>query len=582
MIESFKKNNILKSSGVLLKKRTLDFFFKNKKINVLNKKNYCRFTFAAIIILLLLNNKMIAKDYYFHSTLGNDLNSGLSKKKAFKTLHRISLLKLRPGDRVVLAAGQSFTEGLKLVNQSGTSLNPIVITAIDWDKKNTKKTAFIDFKSRANGILIEDCSFITISNITITGNGYTTEDKSIKMRCGLLLRATTSKLMEHISIKDIIIKDVFYENPGFVRGKDEVRTANGTQKYGWGIRLINDNSENLMENVTIENCNVNSVCHTGIKLTGNNKNIKKVQLLNNKIENTGGPGIQMSEVEAVYVAKNTVSHSGCNDDSRKWGRGSGLWTWGSSNVLIEKNDFIYANGPGDSAGAHIDYNCDNIVLQYNISAYNAGGFCEILGNNYNCMYRYNISINDGHRIKGVDGAFQEGKVFWLSGYQGHKEPKGPVNSYFYNNTIYSDASIEAKFAVDNTSNGIVIANNIFCIKGLSKTVLGDQNKKDAQKGLQLENVFFQNNLFLNETTWPKDLKIADSKPVIGNPLYRKEGGLKMEDYIPQNLALIQNKGIEIPTLPEINVKLLFDLKMEKDIMGNYIKGSPSLGAIECN
>jgi hypothetical protein len=24
--------------------------------------------------------------------------------------------------------------------------------------------------------------------------------------------------------------------------------------------------------------------------------------------------------------------------------------------------------------AHIDYNCDNIVLQYNISAYNAGGF----------------------------------------------------------------------------------------------------------------------------------------------------------------------------------------------------------------
>ena len=78
------------------------------------------------------------------------------------------------------------------------------------------------------------------------------------------------------------------------------------------------------------------------------------------------------------------------------------------------------------------------------------------------MYRYNISINDGHRIKGVDGAFQEGKIFWLSGYQGNKEPKGPVNSYFYNNTIYSDASIEAKFALDNTSNGIVIANNIFC------------------------------------------------------------------------------------------------------------------------
>lgn len=535
-----------------------------------------------IIFTALLYQKAIAKDYYVHPVIGNDSNNGESKKSAFKTLAHATKIKLVPGDRIILAFGQTYNESLNLIKQNGNLQNPIVITAVAWDDINSKNLAVVDFKGQANGVLIEDCSFITLSNIKLTGNGYFIKDDNLKMRCGLLLCATTSKLMEHISIKNITIQDVFYENSGFVRGKDEVRTANGTQKYGWGIRIVNDHSENLMENITVENCNVNSVCHTGIKLTGTQKNIRKIQLLNNKIENTGGPGIQMSEVEAIHVSKNSVSHSGCNDDSRKWGRGSGLWTWGSSNVLIEKNEFLYANGPGDSAGAHIDYNCDNIVLQYNVSAYNAGGFCEILGNNYNCMYRYNISINDGHRVKGVDGAFQEGKVFWLSGYQGSKEPKGPVNSYFYNNTIYSHASIEAKFAIDNTSNGILIANNIFCVKGLSKAVLGDQNKKDAQKGLQIENVFFQNNLFLNETTWPKDLKIADSKPVIGNPSYRKEGGLKKEDYIPQNLALIQNKGIAIPTLPENTIKLLFDLKMEKDIMGNDIKGIPHIGAIKCN
>lgn len=541
--------------------------------------NY-KFALILVVLFTLLTPKAIAKEYYIHPVYGNDLNTGDSKKNAFKTLERTTRIKFLPGDKIFLASGQIYTESLNFINQNGTVQSPIVITAIDWEEKKSDKPAIIDFKSLANGVLIEDCSFITLSNITLTGNGYVTKDESLKMRCGLLLTSTNSKLMEHILIQNVVIKDVFYENSGFVRGKEEVKTANGTQKYGWGIRLINNISENSMENITIENCNINSVCHTGIKLTGNNKNIKKVQLLNNKIENTGGPGIQMSEVEAIYVSKNTVSHSGCNDDSRKWGRGSGLWTWGSSNVLIEKNEFLYANGPGDSAGAHIDYNCDNIVLQYNISAYNAGGFCEILGNNYNCIYRYNISINDGHRIKGVDGAFQEGKVFWLSGYQGHKEPKGPVNSYFYNNTIYSDASIEAKFAIDNSSKGILIANNIFCIKGASKVVLGDQNKRDAQNGVEVENVFFKNNLFLNEATWPKDLKIADSKPLIGNPLYRKESGLKIEDYIPQNLALIQNKGIEIPTLPASKIKLLFDLKMEKDIMDNEIKGPPSIGAIQ--
>ncbi len=539
-------------------------------------------TLLFILLLVFFVQKAIAKDYYVHPKYGNDLNSGESKTNAFKTLERLTKVKLLPGDRLVLASGELYTGSLNLINQKGTFEKPIRITSKAWEADDSNKPAIIDFKNQANGIFIEDCSFIGLSNIELTGNGYTQENINLKMRCGILVTVKNSKLMEHILIQNIIIHDVFYENPGFIRGKEEVRSANGTQKYGWGIRLINNVPETVLENITIENCSINSVCHTGLKLTGNNKNIKKIQLLNNKIINTGGPGIQMSEVESVYVAKNTVSYSGCNDDSRKWGRGSGLWTWGSSNVLIEKNEFLYANGPGDSAGAHIDYNCDNIVLQYNISAYNAGGFCEILGNNYNCIYRYNISINDGHRIKGVNGAFQEGKVFWLSGYQGKKEPKGPVNSYFYNNTIYSDDTIEAKFAIENTSNGVVIANNIFCIKGASKVVLGDQNKSDAQNGVEVENVFFKNNLFLNENTWPKGLKMEDTAAIIGNPSYRNEGGIKLEDYIPQNVTLIQNKGIEIPTLPETNIKLLFDLKIDKDIMGNTINGNPSMGAIQIN
>ncbi len=541
-----------------------------------------KFIIIVVFLLTVFNQKVLAKDYYVHPVYGNDLNSGESMNRPFKSLESISKIALLPGDRIVLACGEVYTGSLKLMNQKGSLQNPIIITSILWKDTNLNTPAIIDFKNQANGILLQDASFIEVSNITLTANGYTNEDSDLKMRCGVLVTANESKRMEHILIQNINVQNVFYENPGFIRGKEEVKSANGTQKYGWGIRLINDNPEIVMEYIKIENCHINSVCHTGIKLTGNNKNSKHIELVNNTIENTGGPGIQMSEVADVYVAKNKISHSGCNDDSRKWGRGSGLWTWGSSNVLIEKNEFLYANGPGDSAGAHIDYNCDNIVLQYNISAFNAGGFCEILGNNYNCIYRYNISINDGYRIKGVDGAFQEGKVFWLSGYQGNKEPKGPVNSYFYNNTIYSDANIEAKFAIDNTSKGIIIANNIFCIKGASKVVLGDQNKKDAQKGLKVENVFCVNNLFLNENTWPKDLKIEDTASLIGNPLFSNEGGLNIADYIPKDPSLIQNKGIEIPTLPETNFNLLFDLKMKKDIMDNQIKGVPSVGAIQFN
>jgi hypothetical protein len=306
-----------------------------------------------------------------------------------------------------------------------------------------------------------------------------------------------------------------------------------------------------------------------------------VDITNNTIKSTGGPGIQMSEVKDVYVSNNYVSLSVSPDVSRKWGRGSGLWTWGSSNILIEKNNFLYANGPGDSAGAHIDYNCDNVVLQYNISAYNAGGFCEILGNNYNCSYRYNISINDGHRVKGIDGAFQEGKILWLSGYQGEKKPrKGPVNSYFYNNTIYSDSTIVAKIAIDNTSSGILIANNIFYLEGKSKAVLGDQYKPETKNGKHVEHVFFENNLFLNTENWPKEIGIEDMSPVFGNPEFFNEGGINVKDYIPKNINLIKNKGIKISLLPNDSLGLIQSLNPKKDILGNTINERPSLGALE--
>jgi nitrous oxidase accessory protein NosD len=102
----------------------------------------------------------------------------------------------------------------------------------------------------------------------------------------------------------------------------------------------------------------------------------------------------------ILVRGNTVDHSGSSADPRMHQRGSGIWTWTARDVLIEKNKFMHARGKADSHGAHIDFNCNNVVIQYNMSIDNEGGFVEILGNNHNCAYRYNISINDGSRVRG--------------------------------------------------------------------------------------------------------------------------------------------------------------------------------------
>lgn len=537
-----------------------------------------------VCLLLSLNccSQPNESNYYFHPELGNDQNNGTNKSQAFKSLKKLNSLSLKPGDTIFLASGTTFKETLLLTNISGKKNNPIVVTSVSWDNSETVQPAVIDFKNFEAGIHIEDASFINISNIKLTGNGYDANTpQDFNRRCGILLTNKAASIVEHIYLDHLEIFDVFYENKGFVRGLEEVKTANGTQKYGWGIRVINQNENGIIKDITLRDNSITSVAHTGIKLTGNQKNISNIIIENNEVSYTGGPGIQMSEVKNVHVLNNLVTHSGSYNDTRKWGRGSGLWTWGSDHVLIEKNKFMYANGPGDSAGVHIDFNCNDIVIQYNLSAHNAGGFCEILGNNYNCVYRYNVSINDGHRIKGENGAFQEGKLFWLSGYQGNKKPrKGPVNSYFYNNTMYVDETIISKFAVDNTSKGILIANNIFYLLGDSKMVKGDQYVPDNSNKTASEQVFFKHNLFLSEENWPNEIGLTDETPFYGNPEFLNAGGLTIEDYLPKARDLVKQKGILINPLPEDDFYTSESLQLKTDILGNDIGKTPSLGALE--
>ena len=545
------------------------------------------YSFAAPYSPKVMTNRKpdtLFKTYFVHPQAGNDQNPGTSKEYPFKTLQQIEKIKLNPGDQVILAANQQYSGSLNLLNQQGNRENPIMITSIDWNDKDDNAPAIINFKGTANGILIQDCSFIKISNIRLTGNGSGDFNETSDMRCGILVTDKDKQNMTDIELDHIFMKDVYYENSGFLRNKNEVHSANGTQKYGWGIRITNRQGDHLIQNVVISNCSITDVSHTGIKLTGNKKNIRHLRIIHNTLKNTGGPGIQMSEVQFVYVANNIVDHSGSNTDSRKWGRGSGLWTWGSSNVLIENNEFKNANGPGDSDGTHIDFNCDNIIVQYNLSYHNAGGFCEILGNNYNCTYRYNISVNDGYRVKGKNNAFQEGKILWLSGYVGNKMPrKGPVNTYIYNNTIYCDSTITPKIAIDNTSSGILIANNIFYVQNTFQWVLGDQYKPDQESQAIAKNVHFTNNLFLSKRAWQKEIPYQDQNPIFGDVAFVHPGDSIIASYIPGNDNLVREKGIRVSRFPEIKTgqaALSYSLHLDKDILGHAVKEKTSIGAIE--
>lgn len=523
-----------------------------------------------------------ATNYYINTSTGKNSNKGTSPSKAWQTVEMVNDLMLQPGDSVLFASGQKFTGQLSLLHVTGADKHPVVITSYPY--QGSVKKPILDAGNDFNAILIQNSSFIEIKGLEITAvipkRENNSEVKKEEMRCGILVQVTSDALFQNIRVQDVVVHDVFLMRQGFTRSAAETKSANGTQGYGWGIRFINNTKNGLLKNIEVLRADIYNVCHTGLKITARTEGIQDVTIAYCKVHQTGGPGMQFSGLVNGHIHHNQIDHSGSTADSRNWGRGSGLWTWGCSNILIENNRFENANGPGDSAGIHIDFNCNDVVVQYNLSANNAGGFCEILGNNYNCAYRYNISINDGFREKGVKGAFQEGKIFWLSGYQGDVKPKaGPYNSYFYNNSIYVAAGISPKIAISSSTDGVLIANNIFYFEDAARSVTGDQKAKEVDEG-SIPRILFRNNLFLRPDNWPSDLVLQDSAPLIGDPLFTKKGGVQLVDYIPLAKKAVLKKGILIPLIPKDTIGLRIGLKVTRDILGNPVHEQPGLGAIE--
>lgn len=507
--------------------------------------------------------------WYFNAETGNDANDGASPDRPLKSLYMLTYADLKPGDVIYLAENVTHRGGIDLKGVSGDPENPIIITSYG----SGNGYAHIDARGKKAGISMQDCSNITVDHISISANASgglsDTEARNLGMRCGIIFIASEGgRTYSGIAINDVKISNVFMEETGYVRDPDDTETANGEGQYGFGIHFQCTNPSTAIDNVTVSDCEVSDVSHTGIRFTGRPQDwsITNINVSECKVYRTGGPGIQMSGVRNVVVEHNTIDQSGYTGDTRNWKRGSGYWCFGSDKVLFQYNRMTNANGPADSAGAHIDYNNSNVIYQYNFSANNYGGFIEILGDNYNCCYRYNVSVNDGQRPS-------TGHTMTVSGYNG-SDPSGPFHTYIYNNTIYVSSECKSSISFTSTADGLLIANNIFCVEGT--TEYGQTTGSTPPT-----NTLMENNLFLTANSWPSASNVNDSAPLYGDPLFANKGGLDIEDYVPRAEDMVKDKGIEIPFIEGDDIGLWLGLPVAKDILGNPVDSAkPDMGAIE--
>ena len=371
--------------------------------------------------------------------------------------------------------------------------NTITVNSVNFDR--TVKFQFSSGAVEFDAISLNGQNMYGGSAKKLTGFGG--EENSWgsgkNVRFGIKVVASTQDL-ENFSFNNLYIHDI-YPTP----------TLNSNIHKGYGIKLesqsdINSGLFNTISNIRLINTTITETGHYGfwIKSLGliGIDSVKNNQIIveNCVFEHTGGSGFVPNKSENVLVQNCIFNHTGSSLDNRMWKRGSGMWPFDCKDVIAQHNKFMNAHGPMDSYGSHIDYGNENVVFQYNYSYNNEGGFAEILGDNINCGYRYNISVNDGYREdpNGIPWD-KKGKIFWVSNFCGQNPIRCPnVGTFIYNNTVFVNDTLNPEIYFWPDIGDIHVYNNLIVV-GQHGEIIPTLIENDFNE------LYISNNLFYDST-----------------------------------------------------------------------------------
>jgi len=395
-------------------------------------------------ILFGLPSASFATTYYIN-TSGNDANPGTSPAQAWRTPSRVHNARLQPGDRVLLAGGQSFDGGLLISSSSyGTASQPLIFSSYG--------------PGRATITSGENCGFyaynragIEVRNLAFIGSGRLSNKNS---GINFYLDSVSTQL-QHIRLDSLDVSG--YHDEGIsigswngASGYRDVRITN-CQVHANGLAGISSYIEYPMmqaayghHNWYVGNCTVYDNAGQA-DFTSNNS----------------GNGIILSGIDGALVEHCTAYHNGWLN-ANPGGGPVGIWGWSCNNLTIQlcESHHNLSGTSKDGGGFDLDGGCTNSILQYNYSHDNQGpGYLLAQFDGAPAMHdltvRYNISENDGR------GYGQGAIMIWSSGANG-----GIVRANIYNNTVYlgptADGSLPSALSI--ISGGIsevTVRNNLF-------------------------------------------------------------------------------------------------------------------------
>ena len=481
--------------------------------------------------------------------------------------------------------------------------NTFSVNAVDFDRavKFQFSSGDVEFDAIAlNGEVIYGSDIV--KKLSGYGGAENSWGSGKNVRFGIKVVAS-DKDLENISFDNLFIHDI-YPTPDIAQNIH----------LGYGIKLETQSDTisgllNTISNVKVTNSTITKTGHYGlwIKSLGLNgiDSVKNNQILvkNCIFEHTGGSGFVPNKSKNVLVQDCIFNHTGSSIDERMWKRGSGMWPFDCKNVVAQNNKFMNAHGPMDSYGSHIDYGNENVVFQYNYSYNNEGGFAEILGDNINCGYRYNISVNDGYREDPNGTPWdKKGKIFWISNFCGQNPIRCPnVGTFIYNNTVFVNDSLNPEIYFWPDIGDVHIYNNLIAVSQegeiiptllendynqfyISHNLFYDSSRIDLDSDFENNAMYldpmFINSEFLGENN-PEVYQIQNISPAVGSGFLingsndttnylKNNGGLdyfgnSVSHDFPSNIGAFN--GTSITNILEIKDD---DVKIYPSVTDNYV------------
>jgi hypothetical protein len=520
------------------------------------KKILCSILFV-LVIVVSANSQSKS---YFVSPLGDDNNSGLSVKAAWKTIERVNRNIFQPGDVVLFQSG-GIWNGQLHPQGSGVAGKPIVIKSYG----NEVRPVINLGAAEGAAIQLVNQSWWEIRNIEVTSSAQPMPGIG---RQGIVAWVRgEGQHVQHIVISDCYIHDIW----GQLGGNNEYSGYNSCAIL---VKIDRNRTRtSTLNDILIENNRIERFDKCGIIVSGGRND---VIVRKNVMDNLGGDGIFVSGcykgLIEYNVATRTCMRSGdANLPGGKtwWPHTAAMWIARCDQTLMQYNE-VYDTGRqpgnGDGEAYDFDFDCKNCVLQYNYSK-NNHGFLLIMYRTFGNIARYNISENDQSHLMQLQCDINE-------------------RNLIYNNVFYVDyGTIDIDYFCGDDGKkemstiGANLRNNIFYATGQGRfrsvytkgnVLLRQFNDSVKLPHPSLGTLFYHNCYF---GPWLKGLP-DDPEKLVADPMFVAPG--------TGGIGLSTLAGYKLKAeSPCINTGMLIAMNGTRDFYGNPVNdGATDYGAYE--